>query len=94
VWNNSAPTGGIFVKFDIWGILGNLPGKFKFNDNLTRITGTLHEEMCVLMVISLSFLIIMRNFPDNVAEKIKTHISCSVTFFFLFSKYSDTSANE
>jgi hypothetical protein len=30
-WNNSAPTGRIFVKFDIWEFFENLSRKFKFH---------------------------------------------------------------
>jgi hypothetical protein len=30
-WNNSAPTGRIFMKFDIWGFFANLSWKFKFD---------------------------------------------------------------
>jgi hypothetical protein len=44
VWVNSAPTGQIFMKFNIWVPLENLWRKFKFYLYLTRITGTLHEE--------------------------------------------------
>jgi len=29
-WNNSAPTGGIFLKFDIWVFFENLSRNFKF----------------------------------------------------------------
>jgi hypothetical protein len=30
-WNNSAPTGLIFMKFDIWALFENLSRKFKFH---------------------------------------------------------------
>jgi hypothetical protein len=30
-WNNSAPTGRIFIKFNIWVFLENLLRKFKFS---------------------------------------------------------------
>jgi hypothetical protein len=30
-WNNSAATGRIFIKFDIWGFFYNLSRKFKFH---------------------------------------------------------------
>ena len=43
-WNNSVPTAQIFMKFDIWVIFENLSRKPKFYYNLTRITGTLHED--------------------------------------------------
>jgi len=42
-WNNSAPTGRIFMKFDIWRVfLSNLSRQFKFHCNLITVTGTLH----------------------------------------------------
>jgi hypothetical protein len=44
-WNSSAPTGRIFLEFDIWVFFENRSRKFKFNWNLTRITGTLHEDV-------------------------------------------------
>lgn len=43
--DNSTPTGRIFNKFDIWILLGNLYRELKFHWNLTRITGTLHEDL-------------------------------------------------
>jgi hypothetical protein len=42
-WNNSAPTGRIFMKFGIGVFFGSLSRKFKFHYNLTRMTGTLHK---------------------------------------------------
>jgi len=53
-----------------------------------RITGTLHEDQCTFFVISRSFLLRMRNVSNNntnntnAVQNIKTHILCSVTFFF------------
>jgi hypothetical protein len=44
-WNNSAPAGRIFVKFDIWVYFENLSRNFDFYQNLTRMTGTLHEDV-------------------------------------------------
>jgi len=45
--------------------------ELKFYANLTRITGTLHEDLRTLMVISLLFLLRMRNLSAKFAEKIK-----------------------
>ena len=42
-WNKAAPTGRIFMKFVIWVHLENLLRNNKFHENMTRITGTLHE---------------------------------------------------
>ena len=52
-----------------------------FHSYLTRMTGTLHDYQHIFMIISLSFLLRMRTVSNKVVEKIKTHISCSVTFF-------------
>jgi hypothetical protein len=79
-WSNSAPTGRIFMKFDIRGFFENLSIKLKFHQNLTRIKGTLHENLCTFMIISRWILLRMRNVPDKIVEKIKTHILCSKTF--------------
>ena len=35
--NNSASTGRIFVKIDVWVVLSDLPRTFKFHQNRTRI---------------------------------------------------------
>jgi hypothetical protein len=78
-WNNTDPTGRIFMKFDIWGFFSkNFLRKFKFNSKLTRITGTLHEELCTFMIISRWILLGMRNASDKVVQKIKTYILCSI----------------
>jgi len=51
-WNNSAPNGRIFMKFDIRGFFENLSRNLGFRYNLTVTTGTLHEDLCTLIVIS------------------------------------------
>ena len=43
-WRNSAYTGRIFIKFDIWIFFENLSRKFKFRPNLARLTGNLHKD--------------------------------------------------
>jgi hypothetical protein len=69
------------MKFDIRVFLENLSRRFKFSKNLTRITNTLHEEQYTFVILSRSLLLIMRNDSDKIAEKIKTHILWSITFF-------------
>jgi len=56
-WSNSAPTGRIFMKIDKRGFLDNAFMKFKFYCDLTRITATLHEHICMLMIISRRILL-------------------------------------
>jgi hypothetical protein len=46
----SARTGRIFMKFNTWGISENLSRKSKFHSNLTWTTGTLHEDLCTLII--------------------------------------------
>ena len=54
--------------------------KFKFHQNLTIITGTLHEDRCTFVIISRSFLLRMRNVSDKSCRKNQnTH--------FVFSNY-------
>ena len=53
--------------------------KFKFYLNLTKITGTLHEDLRTFMSIARSFLLRMRNVSDK---------SCRVNqnTYFMFNK--------
>jgi len=48
---------------------------------MTRITDTLHEDLCTCVIISCWILPRIRNIPDKIAGKSKTHILCSITFF-------------
>jgi hypothetical protein len=73
-----APNGQIFVTFDIRVFLKNQLRISKFDKNLTRITGTLHEDQCTLLIISCWIIVRMREiYEANGLEKIATHISCS-----------------
>ena len=67
--NNSAPTRCNFMKIYIWVFFENLSRRFKFHQNLTTITGTLHEERYIFLIISRSFLLRMRNVSDKFVEK-------------------------
>ena len=80
-WNNSAPTGRIAWNFDIGGFLENLSRKSKFHSRLTRIIGTLHEDVSTFMIKSSWIVLKMINVSDKFVEKIKTYILCSITFF-------------
>jgi len=71
-----------FHKTWYLGIFRKLPRKFTFHWNPTRITGTLHEDEYTFLIISLSFLLRMRNVV--VVEKIKTH--------FVFNNFFENSA--
>jgi ADP-ribosylglycohydrolase len=43
--------------------------------------GTLHDDQHIFLFILCSLLLRVRTVLDNVVEKIKTHIICSITFF-------------
>jgi len=71
---------GIFMELDTsvfsWNLIARyffevLSRKLKFHLNPTIITGTLHEDKCI-------FVIISRSFQTEVVEKIKTRILCSI----------------
>ena len=63
-WNNSAPTGQIFVKLDIWASFENLSIKFNFHYNPIRITGILHESVFTFMRIC-RWILRIRNVSDK-----------------------------
>ena len=65
VWNNLAPTGWVFIKFDIWVFSKNLSRKFMFRYNQTIITGTLREHQYTFFIISHLFLLRMWNISDS-----------------------------
>ena len=77
-WNNSAATGRRFMKFDIWGFFENLPRKIKFDENLTRITGTFYEDLCKFMLTSQLIFLGWEMFQTKLVEKIKADILCLV----------------
>ena len=77
--NNSAPTGRIFMKFDISVcFFGNLSRKFKFHPNLPTITGTVHAaaDRYTFLIISRSVLLRMRNVSDKSSSENQIHILC------------------
>jgi hypothetical protein len=49
---SEAPTGQIFVKFDIGSFYGNLSRNSKFGENLTKISGTLHEDLRTFILLT------------------------------------------
>jgi len=79
-WNNSAPTGRILMKFVTWVFLGNMSRKLKYNWNLMRKSGALHENQYTCLIVPLSFLIRMRNFSVERCRENQNQL-CSITFF-------------
>jgi hypothetical protein len=60
-WNNSAVTGRIFMKFDIWVFFENSSKKL----NPTRMKGTLHGNKYTFSILSRSVLLRMKNSSDK-----------------------------
>jgi hypothetical protein len=81
-WNNTAPVERIFVKFDTSVFFENLSRTFKFHSNLTRVTGTLHEDQNTFFVIPRSLLLRIRNVSDrSCRENQNTHFRVNNLFF-------------
>jgi hypothetical protein len=68
------------MKFDILGFFEVLSIKFKFDENLAKIAGTLDDDLCIFMITSREILLSMKNIRDRISEKIKTYFY-SITFF-------------
>jgi len=64
-WNNSASTERIVIKFGILVFFENLSRNYKFHLNLTRITGTLLEDLCTFMIVSCWILVRTRIVADK-----------------------------
>ena len=89
-WNSYAPTGGILMKFDT-GVFffRKSVEKMQVSINLTRITGTLHGDQYIFLVISRLFLLRMINVSDtSCTENQSTHLLFNKVFFFFFFRKS------
>jgi len=58
-------------------IFENLSRKFKFWLSRSRITGILHDDQYTFFIISLSFLLRMRNVSDKIWREFQKNILCS-----------------
>jgi len=76
-WNNSAPTGRIFMKFDIWVFFENLSRKLKFYSNLTWLYMKTSTHLWLYLD---HFFLEWEMLQTKVVEKIETHILCSINF--------------
>ena len=79
-WNNSASIGRIIMKIEICIFFETLLRKFKFHWNLTRITGTLHEDQYTFLIIYCSVLLRIKNVSDRICRENKRQILCSIIF--------------
>ena len=78
--NNSAPTEWIFMKSDK-RVFQQYVEKAQVSLNLIRITGTLHDDLCTVVLISRRIFTEYKMFHTKVVHTVKTHILRSVTFF-------------
>ena len=67
--------------------LENLSRKIKLFENLTRITGTLHEDWYTFIFTSHSVLLRMKNFSEKDYRENQTRSLCSITFFKKFMSF-------
>ena len=71
---NNSVSGRIIVRSDIWGFCNNLLRKLKIDENLTKITGILNNDLCTFMIIPGWILLRMRKFSDKICrENQNTH---------------------
>jgi hypothetical protein len=61
-------------------IFESLSRNFKFYKNMAIITNNVHEDLRTFMIVSRWILLRMTMFQTELVQKLKTHISCSITF--------------
>ena len=84
--NTPAPTGRIFMKFDISLCFKQLSWKYKLHLNMTKVTGTLHEDQHTFTMVSCCICLRTKNVSDrSCRENQNTHFMCAIKFFFLKS---------
>jgi len=80
-WNNSAPTGWIFMKLGIWVFFEHLAWKFKFHSNRTSIKVLYMQTNIHFWSYLVQSFLEWEMFQTKIIQKIKTHIYCSIIFF-------------
>ena len=76
-WNKSSSTGRIFTKFFYMSIFLISVEKIQISLNLRRVTGTLHENIHIIIIIIIiiyRWIILRMISVSNFVAKIKTHI--------------------
>jgi hypothetical protein len=66
-WNNSTPTGRIFIKFDL--SIFRKCQKIQVSLKSEKKTGTAHEDQYKLLIISCSVLPKIKNISDNCCKE-------------------------
>jgi len=82
-WNNSAPTGRIFMKFYNCVFFRKSVKEFHVALKFEKNNWALHTKTDIQCWSYIAQFVLEREtFHTKAAEKIKTHILCSITFFF------------
>ena len=81
-WNTSAPTGRICMKFGIWVFFGKSVQKRQVSLESDEKNGYFTWRSIYSFSVSGSVFLGCKIFHTEVVEKIKTHVVCSVRFFF------------
>ena len=71
-WKNSAPTGRIFMKLNIWVFFQKTVKKMQASLKSDKINGYFTWRPLDILIISRSVLLRMRNVWDKIVEEIKT----------------------
>jgi hypothetical protein len=83
-YRKTRPNWRIFTKFHMWAFFENLSRKFKFDQNLARITSTVYEHLCTFTVISRWIYLRIRNISDESRRWNRNkHFMFNKFFFFL-----------
>ena len=83
-WNNSAPTKRLLEIWHLRIFWKSIEKKIKLHYNLTRMTGTLHDDPCKFkfkLKFFGQFFLEWEIFQTKVVDKIKAHILGSILFF-------------
>jgi len=80
------PFDGFFMNFDIRVLFWYLLRKFRFDQNLTRITDSLHEHQYTFMIISFSNILGIRNVSEKICRESKKKIRILLSTI-LFCEY-------
>jgi hypothetical protein len=84
-WNNSVPTGRIFIKLYIWDSFENLSRKFVWLKS-DKNKGDFTEELCLFLIMPHWILHRMKNVSGKSCRE-NQHILCSAIFLWDVERY-------
>ena len=89
-WNKSTPTGWKYMKFYIWIFHANLSWRFKFHLTLTGMTGTVQEQVCIIVIFSNWIFLKIRNFW---VKRDQLDVTCFIISLFNAQHVSDVNTS-